>query len=119
MKSQVVRRNLRKSRRQSIRRKIQKGGMKIEEATRLLHEYGCSFTECIAIASAMTNKGVVNDTVFQATILLRTQHKKSWTDAVTMAVLTKGDLNQIKILLLAEKTKKEDPPKLAARPIPK
>ena len=119
MKSKVVRRNLRKSRRQSSRRNIQKGGMKIEEATRLLHEYGCSFGETVAIASAMTKGSVVNDTVFHATIFLRTQHKKSWTDAVTMAVLTKGDMNQIKILLASEKPKKEDPPKLASRPIPK
>jgi hypothetical protein len=114
MKSQVLRRNLRKS----CRRKIQKGGMKIEEATRLLHEYGCSFMDTVAIASAMTNKGVVNDTVFHATIFLRTQHKKSWTDAVTMAVLTKGDMNQIKILLALEapKKKKTEPPFYLARP---
>jgi len=117
MKSRVQRRNLRKSSRRTSR-KIQKGGMKIEEATRLLHEYGCSFMDTVAIASAMTKNGVVNDTVFHATIFLRTQHKKSWTDAVTMAVLTKGDMNQIKILLASEESKKKktEPPFYLARP---
>jgi hypothetical protein len=111
MKSRFQKKILRKSRKQSIRRKIQKGGMSVEEATRLLHEYGCSFMETVAIASAMTQKGKVNDSLFHATIFLRNHHKKSWTDAVKIALLSKGDMNQVKMLLELEKPKKEQPKK--------
>ena len=133
MKSRFQKKNLRKSHKLSIKRsyrKIQKGGMSIEEATRLLHEYGCGFMETVAIASAMTQGGKVNDKLFHATIFLRNQHKKSWTDAVKIALLSKGDMNQIKLLLELEKpkketkkeepkkkdTKKEEPPFYLARP---
>jgi hypothetical protein len=138
MKSRFQKRNLRRSKKQSIRRKIQNGGMKVEDAIKLLTSYGCGVMEAASLTSAMTKGGKVDDAVLHATVFLHTQHKKSWTDALMIALPNKGNLDVIKLFLQNDddrssmfKTAKEplpssrmgrfmaiQVPKLGARPHP-
>ena len=85
MKSRFQKKKLRKSSKR-ISRKIQKGGMSIDDATKMLTAYGCSFAETVGLVTSMTKKGKVNDSLFQVTVLLHQKYKKSWTDALSLAL---------------------------------
>lgn len=108
MKSRFQKRSSRKSKTQSIMRKIQKGGMSVEESIKLLMGYGCSAMEASLITTGMTSKGVVDDAMFRATVFLHTQHKKSWSDALLISIPSKGDMDIIKLFLDAEAAQKKN-----------
>ena len=109
MKSHFQKKGRRKSKRQSIMRKIQKGGMSTEDSIKLLMGYGCSGMEASLITVGMTRKdGVVDDAIFHATVFLHNQHKKSWSDALLISVPSNGDMNIIKLFLDAEAAQKKN-----------
>jgi hypothetical protein len=98
MKSRVQRKSLRKSRRQSQRRKIQKGGMTIQDAREILDPLsssaaGINFLDTMEkekLLVSMSNNGLINDGVFQCVLYLVTKFgfwqsdRYTWQNAVTL-----------------------------------
>ncbi len=129
MKSRSQKKNLSRSR-QSQRRKIQSGGMKVEDAIKLLTSYGCGVMEASAATSIMTKGGKVDDAIFHGAVFLHNKYDKTWKDAALLSLASKGNLDAIKLIAKKEeetdsrfKTTKEPnpkawnawmPPKLAA-----
>lgn len=94
MKSRFQRKNLRRSK----TRKIQKGGMSVADAIKLLSSYGCGLMEASMVTSIMTKGGKVDDAVMHGAIFLHTQRKKSWKDAAMYSLSSKGNMDLIKLV---------------------
>jgi hypothetical protein len=95
MKSRFQRKTLRTSR----RRKIQKGGMSVDDAIKLLTSYGCSGKEASMVSTIMTKDRKVDDAVMHGAIFLHTQRKKSWKDAALLSLSSKGNMNTINLFV--------------------
>ena len=86
MKSRFQKKNLRrKSRRQSIRRKIQRGGMTKEQAIKKLTALGCKdATNVVNLYMYSSKKGEVPDELFELTVKGK-KPNESWQDAAASA----------------------------------
>ncbi len=87
MKSRFQKKNIRKSRRQSLRRKIQRGGMTKEQAIYKLSKLGCENCEKLVNQYLYdSKKGEVPDSLFLLTLKIKQEKpNESWEGAAVAA----------------------------------
>ena len=89
MKSRFQKKNIRKSRRQSLRRKIQRGGMTKEQAIYKLTKLGCTDADNVVnLFMYSSQKGEVPMPLFLLTLQVKQEKpNESWQSAAAEAAM--------------------------------